>query len=286
LAYQEIAAQLGRLASWPVLPFAPLFWKYQEQCLPYFLLDAPHHVYEDAEAVMRAYHLLDDEESRGEYLLQLSYLLSAMDYLEVARPPAREWYFPRQLVELSPEEVFVDCGAYDGDTIVNYLEACGGSFGKIVAFEPDPLAFARLHDLVEDLAPTARSRIDLRKTAVGAKATTLRFEGGGTPGSRVAEDGSLAVECVPLDAALQGSPPTFIKMDIEGGEEEALRGATQIIRAHRPILAICVYHLQAHLYRLPLLIRDICHDYRLFMRRLGNDGDLVCFAVPNERLTR
>jgi FkbM family methyltransferase len=248
-------------------------------------MDAPHRVYEAAPEVRRAYRLLADEESRREYLVQLSYLLSAMDALEVARPPAREWYFPRELVPLSPEEVFVDCGAYDGDTIVDFLETCGGSYARILAFEPDPLAFERLRDFVGKLAPAMRSRIDLRQAAVGAEAATLRFAGGGTPVSRVAKEGSLAVECVPLDAALEGSRPTFIKMDIEGGEEGALQGAAQAIRAHRPILAICVYHLQADLYRVPLLIHNISHCYRLFMRRLGNDGDLVCFAIPFERLT-
>jgi len=74
-------------------------------------------------------------------------------------------------------------------------------------------------------------------------------------------------------------------MDIEGAELDALKGARQLIAEHRPVLAICAYHLQSHLWQVPLLIQSISDSYRFFLRQQASDGwDLVCYAIPVERL--
>jgi hypothetical protein len=77
----------------------------------------------------------------------------------------------------------------------------------------------------------------------------------------------------------------LIKMDIEGFELEALEGAREVIEKHQPILSICVYHRQNDLWRIPLFIRSLVKDYRLFLRPHDVDGwQLVCYAVPPNRL--
>jgi FkbM family methyltransferase len=282
----EISLTLQGLGVRRVVSFVPLFWERAAEFLPYCSVDLPHKVYADGNAVREAFSSFRDGESRKEFLLQLTYLLSTMDTVDLPRGEPARSYFPHDLVELSSQEVFVDCGAYDGDSVESFLEASGGRFRAIVAFEPDPAAVLRLRALVQGLPPSVRDHVRVEQKAVGAAAGTLRFEGGGTPGSRVSEAGALTVDCVTLDEALGDLAPTFIKMDIEGAEEDALLGAAETIRRHRPILAICVYHLQAHLYRLPLLMGSLCEDYSFFLRRQGPDGDLVCFGIPNERLSR
>lgn len=284
LAYPTIAAQMAALGSTSISTFVPLFWKYQEEFLPYFCIDAPHRLYEVADEVKAAHEIFRDDHSRAEFRLQLSYLMSSMDVVDLTFTEKRDSYFPGDLFALSDQEVFVDCGAYDGDTLNSFLEATRSRFQAVVAFEPDPAALSRLEAGVRSLPAEVGDRVQVLGKAVGGRPGTLRFEGGGTPGSRLSPKGSIEVECVTLDTALGGIVPTFIKMDIEGAEGDALRGATQTIREHRPILAICVYHLQADLYRLPTLIAELCPDYTLFLRRQARDSDLVCFAVPNERL--
>lgn len=70
-------------------------------------------------------------------------------------------------------------------------------------------------------------------------------------------------------------------MDIEGSELDALVGAQELIRRANPILAVCAYHRQDHLWRVPLLIHSISDQYRFFLRPHGSEGwDLVCYAVP------
>ena len=112
-----------------------------------------------------------------------------------------------------------------------------------------------------------------------------RFQADGSEGAKLAADGNVVVECVPIDDLETEEPPTFIKMDIEGAELDALEGARRSIQTHRPILSICVYHKQNDLWRIPLFIHTLVEDYRLFLRPHEVDGkELVCYAVPANRL--
>jgi FkbM family methyltransferase len=193
-------------------------------------------------------------------------------------------YFPSDLVALRSHEVFIDCGAYDGDSLASFVEATTGLFDKALCFEPDQDAYRRLRLFVSTLPAPVRDRITTDERAVASRDGVAYFDGGGTPGSRVVDSGLVTVPITTVDSLAVVMRPTFIKMDIEGGEFEALAGAAATIRGLRPILAICVYHLQADLFRLPLAIREATDAYSMFLRRQGEAGDLVCFAIPNERL--
>lgn len=286
LVYPGIAHKMNSLGYLRTVPFVPLYWKLSEEFLPYFCLDAPHRLYEAGPSVLAAFNLFRDARSQREYLTQVSYLLSSMDGVDLADTPDRETYFPRDLVSMSDAEVFIDCGAYDGDTLESFLLVTDNRFATAVAFEPDGDAASRLRTVVAGLSSDVRDRIRIVQMAVGGATGKVRFEGGGTPGSRIADTGSEEVDCTTLDTAIGDLVPTYIKMDIEGAEEAALRGAAETIRNHRPILAICIYHLQTDLYRIPTLLASLCPDYTLFLRRQARDSDLVCFAIPNERLRR
>jgi FkbM family methyltransferase len=199
----------------------------------------------------------------------------------MAGPVRHPIYFPPDLCPLIPEEVFVDCGAYDGDSIQGFLSQANDRFLRIFAFEPDPASFAKLRTMVSTLA--CKDLIDIRQAATGAGNGSVTFSADGTLGASLGS-GSLEVQCVTLDDALQGSAPTFVKMDIEGAELDALRGARRIIREHAPVLAVCAYHAQDHVWNIPRLIHSIRPDYRFFLRpHLMEAWDLVCYAVPVQR---
>jgi FkbM family methyltransferase len=189
------------------------------------------------------------------------------------------------LFKLRDREVFVDCGAYTGDTIERVVEK-SPAFSRIVAIEADPNNFAGLTKWARTLAPELASRIDCLNVAVGAQRDKLHFAASGDEGAHIAYDGDIEVDCVPLDDLLAGSLPTFIKMDIEGAEIEALEGARQTIKKCQPILSVCVYHKQNDLWRVPLFIRSLAENYRLFLRPHDVDGwQLVCYAIPPNRLS-
>jgi hypothetical protein len=95
------------------------------------------------------------------------------------------------------------------------------------------------------------------------------------------------VECVSLDENLTKIQirPTYIKMDIEGGELSALKGARGIIQKEMPILAICLYHRYDDLWRIPLYVQSLVRGYHFFLRPYEIEGwQLVCYAIPTIRL--
>jgi FkbM family methyltransferase len=186
------------------------------------------------------------------------------------------------LCALQANEVFVDCGAFDGDTIASFLAQPKPGFHKIIAFEPDPGNFEKLQRNVAGRAE--RDRIVLHRAATGAENCAVRFSADGNSSSAVGT-GSLDVDCVRLDDVLAAEAPTYIKMDIEGAELDSLAGARHTIAQHRPVLAICCYHRQDHLWKVPNLIHSIDSEYRFFLRpHFADVWDLVCYAIPKERL--
>jgi FkbM family methyltransferase len=265
------------------VPFCSLYWKFPDVFLPYFSLDLPHKIFESAGDIRQACRIWADDASRREFLAQLRWR-THLDIDGLPRPVSHEQYFPDDLFDLTPDEAFIDCGAFDGDTIRALVRRRGASFQPIESFEPDPENYRKLSRSISLLPPHIRAKVRLHPYAVGERIETLRFNAEGTGASSVG-NGSLDVKCVDLDHYLAGRAPTFIKMDIEGFEPQALAGATRTIRRHVPILAICCYHRQDHLWRLPLLMRSLSEDYRLFLRPHDFAAfDLVCYAVPRKRL--
>jgi FkbM family methyltransferase len=274
---------LHALGCTTVIPFGPLSWKYPDGVLPHYGVDLPHKAIDQSIEVLQAFDLLADDQSRREYLAQLRWRLF-FDFDGMGPPSIETIYFPPDLVRLRPDELLVDCGAFDGDTLRQFLAVSAGSFDRYFALEPDPANFARLEATAAELPDGVRERIELTRAAVSSTGGTLRFSSGAGPSSHVG-DGDLEVDAVALDRHLGASRPTFIKMDIEGAEPEALSGAARHIRDSAPILAISCYHRQDHLWSIPLLISSINPDYAFYLRPHDLEGwDLVCYAVPRSRL--
>jgi FkbM family methyltransferase len=275
--------QLRKAGCSVVVPFGLLFWKYPEVFVPHYAFDMPHKVHEAADEIRQACRIWADDASRYEFFAQIRWRLQ-LDFDGLPRPVKHETYFPDDLVRLKSNEVFVDCGAFDGDTVRAFVRRQGESFASVDAFEPDPANFKKLEDCVSRWPPGIRAKVRVHPCAVGSRTETVRFNAQANEASFVGA-GALEVRCVDLDHYLAESAPTYIKMDIEGFEPEAINGASAIIRQHVPVMAICVYHKQDHVWRLPLLIRSFSPDYRLFLRpHLLEVWDLVCYAIPNDRL--
>lgn len=280
--------ELSSLGCRNVTTFGTLYWKYSDGLLPYYGADLPHKVHEDATQIRAAFNLWADEASRIEYVSEVRWRLF-LDFDGLPRPVSDTMYFPKDLFMLSPDEVFIDCGAYDGDTLDVFLKESGGRFGKFVALEPDPENFARMQEYHSETL-----RLDPRVTAFqvasGARTERLSFIADGSDAARVAsinEENVVEVDSVKIDDFLGDLHPTFVKMDIEGSERDALRGAERTIREDSPILAICAYHKQDDLWKIPLLIKSFNPKYRFFLRPHKLEGwDLVCYAIPEGRIVR
>jgi FkbM family methyltransferase len=221
----------------------------------------PHKIFEQSESVIKAFSLWADDASQHEYFAQLKWRIFS-DFDALSAPVKHEIYFPKDLFTISPEEVFVDCGAYDGDTIRSLLQMQRSFKGNIIAFEPDPLNFQKLEQYSLTLPSGIKENLIINPYAIGAKKSKVRFEAAGNEASFVGA-GNIEVDCVTLDEILVDCKPTYLKMDIEGSELEALEGAQSTIKKNHPILAISAYHRQDHLWRVPSIINSYSDQYRL-----------------------
>lgn len=265
--------------------FGHLAWKHPELFLPHYSLDLPSRVLEQADKIEKAFDLFQDERSREIFVSHIKWRLH-LDYDALPSPVDDVIYFNDQLIRPSSEEVLVDGGAYVGDTIESFLATFGTvGFKKIVAFEPDPENYKKLTDCIGTLPADIQAKIEAFPSAVGEHSELINVEISGGPSSRVGH-GEHQVSCHAIDELFQGAEgPTFIKMDIEGFEPHALRGAATTIPKHRPVVAACVYHVQDHVWSIPLSIAEHVADYRYTLVPHLSDGwDLVLYAVPVERV--
>jgi FkbM family methyltransferase len=280
--------QLRSLGCRRILSYGLLYGGRFDDFLPFLCLADPAGISRAADDLRRAFELLADSASRTEFVAQVrARLLLGFDERPqpVAEARRSEEYFPADLYRPRADEVFVDCGAFDGDTVRRFLAQREGRFGEIHALEPDPSTFERLRASLAALEPAIAGRIRLHRLAAHSERGQLSFEADGSVAAGAAPGAATRVDCAPLDEILaEARPPTLVKMDLEGGEPEALAGAARTVAAHAPVLAVTVYHRQDHLWSLPLLVHRIRPDYRFFLRAHAEAcWDATMYAVPRDR---
>jgi FkbM family methyltransferase len=199
------------------------------------------------------------------------------------RRPRTNTYFPSEIFKFRENDSLLDCGAFDGDTIRQALEVQPLGCCAIHAIEADCLSFRRLREFAAALPDERRKTLHLHHCAIGSKRVVVHFESDGSVNAKLSDRGP-EIQMVPIDEPFSAVSLTIIKMDIEGAEYDALRGAAKVIQRDRPILAICVYHTQSDIWRIPLLVRDMAPEYKLYLRACEGDGfQTVLYAVPPER---
>lgn len=158
---------------------------------------------------------------------------------------------------------FIDCGAYTGDTFKDLINR--HQVNTYVGFEPMLSTFALLNEMVESNRD-AYQKAYLYPLGVADKNTYMRFDDELNGGSAISEKGKNTILTVKLDDIMKNVMPTMIKMDVEGAEISALKGAKQTIVNYKPDLAICVYHRLTDLWKIPLLIHNFCKEYKFYLR--------------------
>ena len=284
--YGETAAQLRAAGARSLSTYAPIFWRFPHDFLQVYLLnDLPNKVYEAKSDILEAEKLWADQQSLQIYRANILWrALGTLDAMP-ARPPENS-YFPQDIFTLIPNECVIDCGAFDGDTIRQVLDRYAADFSAIYSLEGDAVSFDKMTAFIATLPQPTKARIHLLHAAVGGTRTVVRFTSDGGTGSKMNDEQNpgIDVQCYPLDDLALDGPVTFLKMDIEGAEYDSLLGATRIIARDRPLLAICVYHLQHDLWRIPLLVHSMLPEHRLFLRAYEGDGfQTVLYAVPPSR---
>ena len=188
------------------------------------------------------------------------------DYEHLPGPRTEKEYFPDDLFDIRNDWFFVDVGAYDGDTVATILKQCNGNCRKIMAIEPDPGNFQKLMTYLNSLPKNLRQKIYPFPYAATSRVGQIRFSSCENEQSSVANEGKIVIEGRTLDELAFSEIPDYIKIDAEGAELDILLGAQRILKMNRPIVAVCAYHFQNHLWEIPLALHSYCDRYHFHIR--------------------
>ena len=230
--------------------------------------------------IKKALALFSDERSREVYSSLLAYKLSGELAPLLASSDAG--YDPFSLLPTDRFRVALDGGAYDGDT-ARALTDRAPSLREILCVEPDERNYRRL--LAYRDRETRAAITPLRCALSDAPGEAPLFASGNRNSTLFRESHEArreTVEVKTVDELLAGSPVDFIKLDVEGSEAGALRGAEKTLSLCRPSLLVSAYHRSEDLFSLPHLLARLCPGCRLYLRRRrslpGWDVDLI--SIP------
>lgn len=189
---------------------------------------------------------------------------------------SRDMYYEPGIIHFEKEEVFVDGGSYDLGKAIDLKMLTGVK--KVYAFEADPKNYEYCQSIKQK---EAFEEAQIYPYGLWSGRETMRFHATGDSGALFSDNGSIEVETCALDDIVDSSDKiTFIKMDIEGAELEALKGCSKTIKRDKPKLAVCIYHKPEDMYELPMFIKSLVPDYRLYMRAYSNrEIEMVLYAV-------
>jgi len=187
----------------------------------------------------------------------------------------------------------INGGAFEGGFALTFIAYCnekGLPYSHLYSFEPDQKNFQQLEKHTDGIKNVTNFCLGLwsHKTEIRFL-SSYKIEGSSARVVRESGDievidprsGDMVINTVSLDEFLPDVDISFIKLDVEGAEIEAILGAKKIIQTYHPKLAISVYHKTNDLFEIPYLIHTICPSYKMYIRHL-NDSFMgtVLFAVP------
>ncbi len=162
---------------------------------------------------------------------------------------------------LNSDESYLDLGAYRGDTVAEFLHYCDNKYSGITALEPDRKTFKKLTEYLADIPKS-----EAVQKAIYSESKKLVFSNKAGRQSTIASEGE-EIESVTVDELFNNKAVTYIKMDVEGAEKEAIKGAERTLKNQKPKLNIALYHKSRDLFEIPLQIAKINPEYKFYIRR-------------------
>lgn len=284
--YAETKAWLEAAGVRRVLPVNAAFWAHADRLGAWYQFGDPSLYGAHAGDILKIFDALADDESKRQFAGILQYRVS-LDPAHIPLPSYKRIYFDPAIATLPDNVAIADIGAFSGDTLEVFLYWQGTRFQRFVAFEPDPMSFAKLQAYRASLPQGVRDKVECVHAAIGAAPGTLRFSATGTPGTKATEEGEVEVPCLTVDAVFDGKPLDYIKVDVEGAEPDVLAGSWKTIERTRPVIGLSIYHAPEHVFTLPLQLIERLRGYEFCFRAHDHDGiDFIFYAVPVEKSAR
>lgn len=231
---------------------------------------------------------LSDEESRRTFENVVKGRITGdLSYFQRCYVP--DQYYPADIVRLSKGEIMVELGAYDGETLRQFIRLCPG-YGAAYCFEPDKKLLPVLEEIRREQAERGGA-VHIIPKGAWSSSTVLRFSAAGTEtgdnhvlGEQ--EETGYSIETIAVDEAVQ-EPVSYMKMDIEGSEMQALQGSEKQIIKNHPTLAVCVYHKSEDILEIWDYLRGLVPSYRFYLRHhMWSGSETVLYAISEDRTLR
>ena len=223
--------------------------------------------------ILKVYNLLSDKKSVDIYnTILANYRNANMCFRDICE--GNHYFNDIFSNSIQENEIYVDVGVCNGETILSFIQYVNNQYAKIYGFEADPINYWKTKIKFFN----ASKKIDFINCACSNYNENVMFNITGGGSSAVSNTTGYLIKAVALDDFIQDKV-TFIKMDIEGAEYNALLGARRIIETHKPKLAIALYHEHDDIWRLPLLIHELVPEYKFHIRHHSPEYiDTVLYA--------
>nr|WP_302136129.1 FkbM family methyltransferase [uncultured Schaedlerella sp.] len=253
----------------------------------FYLLWEPHCMYEWDEGYLKknwnkienVYQNLSDSISKNILDELINAKLTGWGKRLLYLADNRQYFNELTFCQNSENEVYVDCGAYIGDTIMKYASFTNGKYRKIYAFEPNKQNMLELNENVASL-----SNIEIINSGTWSERSILQFEEKGSASQIVNQGGKIMIPVITIDEVVNDDKVSFIKMDVEGSELESLKGAQCTISRNMPKLAICCYHKRDDILELYHYIKSFDNEKiksKFYLRHHSNSVyETVLYAIP------
>lgn len=216
----------------------------------------------NSEKIQKVYDLLADERSKQTFADVINFRISGkIDYLHSCTAERSEIW--NDIIRLGKNDIYIDMGAYNGDTVLEFAELTGGSYEHIYAMEPDTRNFRKLGKSTDGM-----ERITAVNAAAWNEDTELTFSDRSGRNSKLTDGSGVKLKTV---RAMRGDSlcdsATFIKMDVEGAEKQALEGCAASLEKGAKLIC-ALYHRTEDIFALPLQVHELNPSLKLYIRHL------------------
>ena len=258
-----------------IIAYSELFYSNPEKIeAPKFVDEARYDIISNYDKYNLIFNILNDDLSREIFNDLIRYRLTAdYNYMRKYSIRLNDQYFEKFLGDLKGS-IFVDCGGFDGDTTEEFCKRYP-EYKKVFLFEPSQKNIESAKKRLKEIRD-----INIIKLGVSDESGILSFNPNSGSASSISEDGSDFINVTTLDEFIQ-EPVSFIKMDLEGWELPALKGASNQIEDNSPILAISVYHSISDFWKIPEFILDKNGKYNIYLRHYTEGwSETVMYFLP------
>lgn len=235
------------------------------------------------EYLLDVFDYFEDEKSREILLIHFGLLIEDDAFIQAQNISFEKIKEPAYFLDngklLGSQKVMIDCGAYIGDTLLDLVNRVGfKDFQEYICFEFDQDNYNIFKQNISGLDENIRKKIIAYNYGVGDREMRVYYCNNAI-NSTISEIGDKIAKIVKIDDYLKGKEVSFLKMDIEGSELAAIKGAEKVIKNNRPMCAISIYHNVRDFWEIPFALRTIIPDYKFYLRKHTADwDDTVCYT--------